>query len=195
MRRLWRLLGVLFWLAFLMNMAIELVSRRSVVSLADYMAARPLVFLVNTLLVLTLFLPALFVRRKWFALAASGVVWAVAGVTNGVLLLFRTTPFTATDLKLIKYGATLLTTYLTWWQIGAGSGSCFALYFYMEKSSCGSRAGEPYPVGLCGLCGAGSYMGNLESCHIKRTGGSSFREYRAGVYRLWLSLLLCQFCI
>ena len=38
MKRLWRLLGVLFLMAFLMNMMIELVSRKSVVSLADYMA-------------------------------------------------------------------------------------------------------------------------------------------------------------
>ena len=120
MKRLWRLLGVLFLMAFLMNMMIELVSRKSVVSLADYMAGRPLVFLVNTLLVLTLFLPVLFVRRKWFVIAVAVVVWAVAGVTNGVLLMFRTTPFTATDLRLIKYGAALLTTYLSWQQIGAG---------------------------------------------------------------------------
>ena len=43
-----------------------------------------------------------------------GLMMAIA---NSVLLVFRTTPFTATDLRLVKYAATLLTTYLTWWQI------------------------------------------------------------------------------
>ena len=40
-----------------------------------------------------------------------------AAIINSVLLVFRTTPFTAADLRLVKYAATLLTTYLTWWQI------------------------------------------------------------------------------
>ncbi len=147
MKRLWRLLGVLFLMAFLMNMMIELVSRKSVVSLADYMAGRPLVFLVNTLLVLTLFLPVLFVRRKWFVIAVAVVVWAVAGVTNGVLLMFRTTPFTATDLRLIKYGAALLTTYLSWQQIGAGifltAAAAFFCIFIWKKAPV-----DPEPVNL-----------------------------------------------
>lgn len=121
MKRLWRLLGILLLAAFLMNLAIELVSRRSVMSLRDYLLGRPMVFLVNTLLILTLFLPVLFVRRKLFAGVAAMVVCLLAGVTNGVLLLFRTTPFTATDLKLIQYGAALLTTYLSWRQIAAGA--------------------------------------------------------------------------
>lgn len=147
MKRLWRLLGVLFLVAFLVNMAIELVSRKSVVSLADYMAGRPLVFLVNTLLVLTLFLPVLFVRRKWFVLAVAGVVWAAAGATNGVLLLFRTTPFTATDLKLIKYGFVLLTTYFSWWQIGVGiiltAGTALLCVLMWKKAPV-----DPEPVNL-----------------------------------------------
>ena len=121
MKRLWKLLAVLLAAALFMNLIIELISRRSVLSLRDYLFGRPLVFLVNTLLILTLFLPVFFVRRKFFAGLAAMVVCVLAGVTNGVLLLFRTTPFTATDLKLIPYGAALLTTYLSWQQIAAGA--------------------------------------------------------------------------
>ena len=36
---------------------------------------------------------------------------------NGFLLTFRTTPFTAADLRLIKYALNMLTMYMTWWQI------------------------------------------------------------------------------
>lgn len=45
------------------------------------------------------------------------VIGFAAAIINSVLLVFRTTPFTAADLRLVKYAATLLTTYLTWWQI------------------------------------------------------------------------------
>ncbi len=121
MKRLWRLLGMLLLAAFFMNLMIELISRRSVLSLRDYLLGRPMIFLVNTFLILTLFLPVLFVRRKLFAGLAAMLVCLSAGVTNGVLLLFRTTPFTATDLRLIPYGAALLTTYLSWHQIVAGA--------------------------------------------------------------------------
>ena len=126
MKRLWRLLGMLLLAAFFMNLMIELISRRSVLSLRDYLLGRPMIFLVNTFLILTLFLPVLFVRRKLFAGLAAMLVCLSAGVTNGVLLLFRTTPFTATDLRLIPYGAALLTTYLSWHQIVAGAAGAAA---------------------------------------------------------------------
>ena len=50
-------------------------------------------------------------------MAAVSVVWCCAGVVNGFLLTFRTTPFTAADLRLIKYALNMLTMYMTWWQI------------------------------------------------------------------------------
>lgn len=123
MKRLWKLLGILVLMAFCVNMIIELASRKSAALLADYLIGRPLVFLVNTMLVLTIFLPVLFVRHKYFAAALAAVTGLAAGVINGVLLMFRTTPFTATDLKLVKYAAALLPTYLSWWQIIAGIGA------------------------------------------------------------------------
>lgn len=143
MKRLWKLLGMLLIAAFLMNLAVELASRKSLSSLADYVRGRPLVFLVNTLLVLIPFLPALFVKRKFFAAAAAGTAWMAAGVTNGVLLLFRTTPFTATDLRLVKYAAALLTTYFSWWQIVAGAaaaaGTAALCVFIWKKAPVDSR--------------------------------------------------------
>ena len=120
MKHLWKILGKLMVTALLINLLIELVSRKSLSSLAGYLLGNPLVFLVNTLLVLAPFLWVFFVRRKFFAASVTIFLWGVAGITNGVLLVFRTTPFTATDLKMIPYGAALLTTYLTWFQIVLG---------------------------------------------------------------------------
>ena len=107
--------------ALLINLLIELISRKSLSSLIGYALGNPLVFLMNTLLVLAPFLWVFFVRRKFFAVSVTGFLWALAGIANGVLLLFRTTPFTATDLRMIPYAAALLTTYLTWPQIVLGA--------------------------------------------------------------------------
>lgn len=121
MKRLWKLLGCLVLAALAVNVIIEFASRKSLPALAGYLFGNPLVFLVNTLLVLAPFLPVFFVRRKFFAAAVAAFLWIGAGGANGVLLMFRTTPFTATDLKLVKYAAALLTAYLTWTQILMGA--------------------------------------------------------------------------
>ena len=120
MKRLWKLLGQLMVMSLLLNMIVELFSRKSLVLLVQYIAGSPLVFLLNTLLILTPFLLVFFTRRKVFAATVLTVVTLVMGIANGVLLIFRTTPFTASDLRLVKYAAGMLDTYLTWWQIGLG---------------------------------------------------------------------------
>ena len=76
-----------------------------------------MVFVLDTLLFLTPFLLVFFTRRKVFLTVVLFVLELTAAIANSVLLVFRTTPFTASDLRLMKYAATLLTTYLTWWQI------------------------------------------------------------------------------
>lgn len=121
MKRLWKLFGQLVVLSLCINLFIELLSRKSLVQLAEYLCGSPMVFLLNGLLTLAPFLLVFFTRRKWFALVLIATVELAMGIANGVLLLFRTTPFTAADLRLVKYAASLLTTYLTWWQIVLGA--------------------------------------------------------------------------
>lgn len=130
MKRLWKLLGQLIVVSLLLNLMIELVSRKSPALLGKYIFESPLVFLLNTLLILTPFLLVFFTRRKVFLATVLAVIALAMGIANGVLLLFRTTPFTATDLQLIKYALSLLTTYLSWWQIGLGAvGAVLAVIF------------------------------------------------------------------
>lgn len=117
MKHLWKLLGQLILVSLLLNMIVELFSRKSLLLLVQYIVGSPLVFLMNTLLILTPFLLVFFTRRKVFAATVLTVVTLVMGITNGVLLLFRTTPFTASDLRLVKYAVGMLDTYLAWWQI------------------------------------------------------------------------------
>lgn len=121
MKRLWKLLGQLAVIALLLNIVIELLGRKSVPGLAKYIFGSPHVFLLNGLLLLAPFLLVFFTRRKVFLASVLALVGLTMGIANGVLLIFRTTPFTAADLRLIKYAASLLTTYLSWWQIVLGA--------------------------------------------------------------------------
>lgn len=138
MKRLWKLLGQLTLVSLLLNIIVELVSRKSLLLLAQYMFGSPLVFLMNTLLILTPFLLVFFTKRKVFLTTVLTVVALAMGVINGVLLIFRTTPFTASDLRLVKYAVGMLNTYLTWWQIGLGAAAALlavaACFFIWRKA-------------------------------------------------------------
>lgn len=121
MKKQWKLLGQLAVIALLLNILIELLSRKSAAELAKYVLGSPSVFLLNSALLLAPFLLVFFTRRKVFLASVLAIIGVAMGIANGVLLVFRTTPFTAADLRLVKYAANLLTTYLTWWQIVLGA--------------------------------------------------------------------------
>ena len=116
-KKTWLLLGKLFGLVLLLDLVMEFLSRKSLVGVFSYAIGHFPVFLANVFLFLPLFLLVLFTRRKVFAAGILVILGLAMGVINGVLLVFRTTPFTATDLRLVKYAMSLLNTYLTWWQI------------------------------------------------------------------------------
>lgn len=126
MVRLWKMLGKWYLLSAMLNLVIEAISRKSLGAVGGYVFGSPLIFLLNSLLILAPFLLLLFTRRRVFLGVVISFVWLAAGIANGVLLMFRTTPFTASDLRLVKYAATLLTTYLSWPQICAGAAGAAA---------------------------------------------------------------------
>ena len=93
MKKTWILLGKLFGLVLLLDLAIELLSRKSLIRLFDYSVGHVLVFLANALLLLPPFLLILFTRRKVFTAGILVILGLAMGLINGVLLIFRTTPF------------------------------------------------------------------------------------------------------
>lgn len=110
--------------AVLLNMVIETISRKSPWLMVRYMTDRPLVFLLNTLIIALPFVLVFLTRKKCFVLAVVAALWLLIGVVNGCLLVFRTTPFTAADLQLVKYAMNMITTYMTWTQIAVAVCGC-----------------------------------------------------------------------
>ena len=104
-------------LSLFLNMLIEAVSRKSLSAMIRYIGEAPLVFLLNTLIIMLPFTLAFVVRRRVFTVTVVAVMWAGMGLMNGFLLTFRTTPFTAEDFRLAKYGLNMITNYMSWFQI------------------------------------------------------------------------------
>ncbi len=92
---------------------VEICSRKSVLDVIVFFLKNPFVFLYNVLIIAVTASVALLVRRRIFALTVVYCLWIVVGVTDMVLLLFRTTPFTAVDLLLIKNALSIAELYLS----------------------------------------------------------------------------------
>ncbi len=93
---------------------VELCSRKSVVDVCLFFLREPLVFLYNVLIIAATASLCLLFKRRIFVLSVVLLAWAAIGVTDMVLLSFRTTPFTAVDLALIKDAITIANRYLSW---------------------------------------------------------------------------------
>ena len=84
----------------------------------NYLIHSPVVFTYNVLLILLTFSLILLVRRKFFVFTTISLIWLAGGITNGIVLNNRVTPFTANELKLISSTFDILEKYFSKFQIG-----------------------------------------------------------------------------
>ena len=99
--------------ALLLNLVVEFFNQGSLVEEFQAIIHSPLVFLYNSMILLfTLSFCLLFHHRSVIRFFVSAL-WIACGVTNMILLSYRTTPFTAVDLKLVSDAIPLLHTYLS----------------------------------------------------------------------------------
>ncbi len=98
-------------LACLINLAIEAISRHSLIAAWQYMVGTPLVFLYNAFMIFVTFSIVYLFRRRVFTRILISVLWMVLGVANGYMLMKRVTPFNAQDLKVAKDAVSLINNY------------------------------------------------------------------------------------
>lgn len=110
---LWKLFALSAWI----NIIIETASRKSLFSTGSYIWNSFFIFLLNTCIIFLPFTIMFITKRKAFTCIMISFIWIFMGVVNGILLVFRTTPFTAADFRLVKYAVSLATVYFTWLQI------------------------------------------------------------------------------
>ena len=79
-----------------------------------FLVREPLVFFYNVLIIAATASVCLLFKRRIFVLSVVLFLWVDIGVTDFVMLSFRTTPFTAVDLALIKDALAIANRYLSW---------------------------------------------------------------------------------
>lgn len=103
--------------AVFLNLCVEAFSRESVIMPFFYLIKSPLVFCYNTLLILVTLSFSFFFKRRRFVRFFISALWVTVGITDFILLQFRTTPFTAVDLLLIDSAFSIMGHYLSVFQI------------------------------------------------------------------------------
>ncbi|MBE5947279.1 MAG: LTA synthase family protein [Lachnospiraceae bacterium] len=105
-----------FVLAFVLELVLEMLGRRSIVDGFFFMINSPIVFLYNVSIIFFTLLFALFTRKRVFAMSTISIVWLGCGIVNFIVLGYRVTPFAAIDLLMVKDALTMLDVYFTKWQ-------------------------------------------------------------------------------
>lgn len=85
--------------SFMLYMLVELLSRRSLIAAVEYLITNPTIFFYNWLIVLLTLSVSLLFRKREFIGALVAVAWFSLGVTNCILLGYRTTPLNAMDFR------------------------------------------------------------------------------------------------
>lgn len=101
--------------ALALNLIIETLGRFSTQGLAggiSFMFHSPVIFLYNTLIIFTTLVIASVFKRRLFVFTIAAIFWLAVGITNGVILTQRMTPFTVKDLSNVEDGLTIITNYL-----------------------------------------------------------------------------------
>ena len=104
---------LLFVVAFCLNLLIETLARHSLIESMSFLIHDPLVFLCNVLLIWAVLSPALLFRRRIFAMCMLSLIWLALGITNGVILANRMTPFTIFDLSSLEDGLSIVSNYFS----------------------------------------------------------------------------------
>lgn len=108
--------------AFLLNFSIETLARKGLGGF-EFLFESPIVFFYNTMVIFTTLIIASIFKRRVFFITVITLIWMGIGITNGIILIQRMTPFTVKDLSAITDGATIITNYFSKTQImliGAG---------------------------------------------------------------------------
>ncbi|QSX04910.1 LTA synthase family protein [Sedimentibacter sp. zth1] len=99
-------------LSFAVYLVVEILSRRSIFLGLQYLIFNPMLFLFNmTIVLFTYYITCLF-KRKYFTMLLVTIIWLGLGITNCVVLGFRTTPLGAIDFKIVKSALDIMPVYL-----------------------------------------------------------------------------------
>ena len=104
---------VIFALSFLLVLIIESLGRHNPIQAVIFMVQNPLVYLANMALVFSLLSLSMLFKRRVFVTTLLSLVWLSLGITNGVILSNRMTPFTVKDLSNLNEAIAIVENYFS----------------------------------------------------------------------------------
>lgn len=107
----------IFAIAAILCLLVDSFSRESFFLAVGAVFFNPLIFLYNTLIIAITLTPALFFARRICFYVIVSLLWMIIGITDFILLQFRTTPFTFVDVTMIQSAIGIWDHYLTVWQL------------------------------------------------------------------------------
>lgn len=99
--------------SLVLNVVMESVSRHSLLGALLYVLRRPVMFVFNALILLLFLGVGSVSRSRMMYNAIVSILLLALGITNGILLCFRTTPFAAVDFLLITSAIRIVKLYLS----------------------------------------------------------------------------------
>ena len=93
---------VLFVTAAVLNYILECFSRRSLFEIFRVLVTDPVTVILNVAIIMLTLSVSLLLRQKTVMLCAISTVWIAFGITNYVVLTYRSSPFSAVDLALFR---------------------------------------------------------------------------------------------
>ncbi|MGI6364003.1 MAG: LTA synthase family protein [Bacillota bacterium] len=100
-------------ISIVLNLLVEMLSRRSMIAGFEFLLTNPLLFLYNAAIILLTLSISVACKRRYFFLLFVSVVWLGLGIANCVILGFRTTPLAAIDFRILSSVASIIYKYLT----------------------------------------------------------------------------------
>lgn len=94
--RMYQILGMLL-LSILISFTLESLSRHSLIQGLGFMFTKPLISLINILIIFTTLSLALLTSRKRFMMVLVSTIWFLLGISNFIVTNFRLTPLSAMD--------------------------------------------------------------------------------------------------
>ena len=102
----------LAYLALIINLVVEVLNKDAFLNTIKRIFLQPHIMIYNSLIISVTLSITLLVKRRILVAFIISSLWVAFGITNYVLLIFRTTPFTAVDLTLISEAIPMIKRYL-----------------------------------------------------------------------------------
>lgn len=121
--RVWRVLTdpdrfpLYFVLAALITFLVECLSRHSVAGALHFALGSPLAYLSNYAIVLAVTLLGILIPKRVAGLCLTSSIWLILGIIQFVVLSMRVSPLTAEDIAIVLSVLTIISAYLTTWQM------------------------------------------------------------------------------